>query len=226
MSIDDDIPAEFNVTFSGQTQIMSSDVKSVVFNFDEAGTYDIEFSQPIIDETFSTMQKVLYLLFLPLIGIFSMLSVYGEISLSIYKRIHPYVITKRTTLKVEGDTEFNVRYIPSVFDKKQENWSEPCLIFPKSETSDQTTIIKNAKAFDNCYLDFKRTYGALLFDIILIFSIIAILAFDKNDLSGFIAFFSISIFVLSIGITVIMVVKNKVEKGKIKFNQQNDKCVD
>lgn len=188
MNIDEDITTEFKITFLGQTKIIDNKEKSAVFTFKEVGTYDIEFSQQAVDEEFSTMQKIMYLLFLPLMGIFSIFSAFGDSTWSLYKKVQPYLITQTVTLEVNGDMELKISYIPSVYDKKQKNWLEPNLLFSKCSDIGSATIVKNDNAFNNYYLDYKRTFCAATFDVILIFVIIALIALNKGQMQVFFFF--------------------------------------
>lgn len=221
MNIDEDISTEFRVTFLGQSRIMNEQVKSVVFEFEESGTHNIEISQQVVDERFSVMQRIVYLLFVPLIGILRMFAVFGEKSSSLYNKIHPYLITQSATLRIVGDTEVNVKYIASAYDKKKKNWSRPSLNFSDFSTIGNVVIEKNDKAFDNYYFDFKRTFGALGFDVILFFVIVSLMALNKGQMRAFVAFLVLSVFIFGVCLLVITLTRNKIRKAKTKFNLES-----
>jgi len=215
MIISEEVPAEFKVTVSGQTKTIDGTDKSAIFTFDEAGTYDIEFSQQVIDESFSFSQKIMYLLFLPLTGILSLILLYGESPWPIYKKIHPYLISQKISLTIQEDLQLNVRYVPSVY--KAGYWSKPVLIFSECDTAEEPAITKNDKAFDNCYLEFKRSFGSAFFVVALFFSIIGIIALCKSDLVAFAVFISLAAILAVVCIVTITVVKNKIKKAKEEF---------
>ena len=217
MVISEDIPAEFKVTFDDQTKILDAIDKNAVFNFDKSGTYVIEFSQQAIDEKFSAMQKIMYLLILPLTGILSFFMLYGESPWPIYKKIHPYLIAQKIRLTVDSDAKLNVRYVPSVFNDKTGCWSKPVLIFAEHDNAEEAIITRNDNAFDNCYLEFKRTFGSAFFVVILFFSILGIIALYRSELAVFTTFILLATILTAVCIITIIFVKNKVKKGKAEF---------
>lgn len=216
MKFDQEVPIQFEVTFSGQKKIIDNEIQHVSFNFEKKGTYDIEFSQKGINETFSFMQKLMYLLFLPIIGLFAGFSVFGE-TLSVYGRINPYLITQKITLEIESDTQIDAVYVRPAYDKKQRIWLKPNLLFSNIKNVGKSTINNNIKDFSNCYLSFKRSFTAVCFDVIVFFMVIAFIALFKEETQIFIAFLSLSLSSLFLWLLTIILVKIKIKRLKKYF---------
>jgi len=215
-------PIQFEVKFLGVTKVINSETKGVSFCFDKAGTYQIELAQKGADETFTILQKLMYLLFLPIIGLISGLSVYGE-SMSIFKRINPYLISQNIVLKMEADTQIDVTYIAPIYDKKLITWTKPSLKFSKPKNADNYLISDNIRDFSNCYLGFKRSFFAICFDVITFFMVIAFLALHKDNKQVFITFLILSLSLLLLCLLTLIFVKKKIEKVKSLFIKHNQK---
>lgn len=216
MKFDKELPTQFEITFLGERKIIDNENQSVSFNFEKESTYDIEFSQKQIDETFSFVQKLMYLLFIPIIGLFAGFSVFGEI-LSIYEKINPYLITQKITLKIESDRQVNVVYVSPVFEKKQGIWLKPNLLFSNIKNIGKPVIKDNSIDFLNCYLNFKRSFAAVCFDVIVFFAIISFIALFREETKAFIAFLLLSLFLLFTSIVTIVLVKMKIKRLKKCF---------
>lgn len=218
MKYDEIAPIQFEVKFLGVTKVINAETKSVSFCFDKEGTYQIELAQKGADETFSTLQKLMYLLFLPIIGLFSGLSVYGE-AMSVFRKINPYLISQNIVLKMEADTQIDVTYIAPVYDKKLLTWTKPSMIFSNPKNADNYILSDNIRDFSNCYLGFKRSFFAICFDVITFFMVIAFLALHKDNEQVFITFFILSLSLLLLCLLTLILVKKKIVKMKKLFIQ-------
>lgn len=216
MEYDEMVPVRFEVTFSGMTKVISGETKSVSFCFEKEDTYEIKIAQKEVDETFSTLQKLMFILFLPIIGLFSGLSVYGETKL-VFRKINPYLISQKIVLRMESDTQIDVAYIVPEYDKRLMTWTKPSLLFSNLKNTDSYTITNNIKNFFNCYLGFKRSFIAICFDVIAFFMVVAFLALHKNDEQVFITFLLLSLSLLFLCILTLILVKKK--------NYKNEKIV-
>ncbi len=220
MKYDEISPIQFEVTFLGVTKIINAETQSVSFEVDIESTYEIEFVQKEVNEKFSAMQKFMYILFIPIIGLFSGIFMYGEL-MSVFRKINPYIISKTIVLKIETDTQVNVVYTRPIYNKSLRMWTEPNLLFSNIKYTNNYAIEDNTNDFENCYVNFKRFFVAIYFDVILLFLVFAFIALQKEDKQVFVAFSCLSLSVLLLCLITLIAVKRKITRMKISFIKLN-----
>ncbi len=209
---DEELEPQFDVRFLDEKRSLGNDTKSVTFEFAEEGTYCIELVQTEETEIFSFKQKLMYILFLPLIGLVGVLSLYGE-SLSVFQKVNPYLISTRISMILKSDTTLDVVYNSSKFDNKTLLWTKPSLI-AKNIADVKTVISKNEDGFINTYLGYKRLFFAVCFDVMLVFAIFAFVGIKHHSYKIFIAFMSLSVFVMLVCLITLSFTKRKILKMK------------
>lgn len=210
---DENIQPQFQVTVLNKTNVLNADSKNISFDFNEPGQYCIEFLQVGEDESFTLFQKLIFILFVPIIGLFSALSSYGETT-SVFEKIDPYLIKQRFTLDINGDMQVDVCYSKSVFEKKTKTWTKPTLHLSEGSNCGVPKYSVNTKEFENSYYNFKRSFGPACFNVAVIFAIIAVLGLKSSNYMVFCSFLSISILVLLVMVFTLAFVKRKIQKSK------------